>query len=77
MRWSFDGSGTQGDDMSTPRAIRTEADYRAVLARIDTLMDAEFDTPEGKELDALADLVKAYEARYVANFHWKLRNAGG
>ena len=30
--------------MSTIRAIRTEADYRAALARIDALMDAEFRT---------------------------------
>ena len=52
-------------DMSTIRAIRTEADYRAALARIDALMDAEFGTPDGDELDVLTDLVELYEARHV------------
>jgi HTH-type transcriptional regulator/antitoxin HigA len=50
--------------MSKIRAIRTEADYKAALARIDTLMDAELDTPEGEELDVLTDLVELYEARH-------------
>src|SRR3977135_283529 len=35
------------------RAIRSEADYDAALARIDVLMDAKADTPEGDELDVL------------------------
>src|SRR5499427_4313665 len=52
-------------NMSTIRAIRTEADYRAALARIDALMDAELGTPEGEELDVLTDLVELYEARHV------------
>jgi len=47
--------------MSEIRAIRSEADYKAALARIDELMDAEFDTPEGGELDILTDLVELYE----------------
>jgi HTH-type transcriptional regulator / antitoxin HigA len=51
--------------MSKIRAIRTEADYRAALARIDALMDAELGTPEGEELDVLTDLVELYEARHV------------
>jgi len=51
--------------MSTIRAIRTEADYQAALARIDALMDAEFGTPDGDELDVLTDLVEFYEARHV------------
>jgi HTH-type transcriptional regulator / antitoxin HigA len=49
--------------MSKIRAIRTEADHRAALARIDALMDAELGTPEGEELDVLTDLVELYEAR--------------
>ena len=49
--------------MSTIRAIRTEADYKAALARIDALMDAERGTPEGDELDVLTDLVVLYEDR--------------
>jgi HTH-type transcriptional regulator / antitoxin HigA len=51
--------------MSKIRAIRTEADYRAALARVDALMDADFGTPEGEELDVLADLIELYEARHV------------
>src|SRR5262245_2029060 len=51
--------------MSNVHAIRTEADYKAALARIDALMDAEFGTPEGEELDVLTDLVELYEARHV------------
>jgi HTH-type transcriptional regulator/antitoxin HigA len=51
--------------MSKIRAIRTEADYNAALARVDALMDADFGTPEGEELDVLADLIELYEARHV------------
>jgi HTH-type transcriptional regulator / antitoxin HigA len=47
------------------KPIRTEADYEAALARIDALMNAEPGTPEGEELDVLADLVELYEARHV------------
>jgi HTH-type transcriptional regulator / antitoxin HigA len=43
------------------RAIRSEADYKAALARIDALMDAELGTSEGDELDILTDLVEFYE----------------
>jgi HTH-type transcriptional regulator / antitoxin HigA len=51
--------------MSKIRAIRTEPDYKAALARIDALMDAELGTPEGEELDVLTDLVELYEVRHV------------
>lgn len=47
------------------RAIRSEADYAAALARIDALMDAEPGTPEGEELDVLADLVEHYEEKRI------------
>jgi HTH-type transcriptional regulator / antitoxin HigA len=46
------------------RPIRTEADYDAALARVETLMDAEADTPEGEELDVLATLISAYEKEH-------------
>src|SRR6266446_5221812 len=52
-------------DMSNIRAIRTKADYQTALARIDALMDAEFGTSDGDELDVLTDLVEFYEARHV------------
>ena len=44
--------------------IRTEADYEKALARIEMLMDAEFNTPEGDELDILTTLVENYEAKH-------------
>lgn len=46
------------------RPIKGDADYDAALARIDALMDAEMDTPEGDELDVLVTLVEAYEAKH-------------
>lgn len=52
--------------MSTIEAIRTEADYEAALDRIDALMDAKPGTPEGEELDVLADLVEHYEEKHPA-----------
>jgi HTH-type transcriptional regulator/antitoxin HigA len=46
------------------KPIRTEADYDAALEEIDRLMDATPGTPEGDQLDILATLVEAYEARH-------------
>jgi HTH-type transcriptional regulator / antitoxin HigA len=51
--------------MNRIRAIRTETDYEAAMARIDELMDAEAGTSEGEELDVLTDLVELYEAKHV------------
>ena len=50
--------------METIKEVRTEADYQAALARIDELMDAAPDSPEGEKLDRLADLVEAYENKH-------------
>lgn len=44
--------------------IRTEADYEATLARIEMLMDAQFNTPEGDELDILTTLTESYESKH-------------
>ena len=52
--------------MADVKGIRTEADYTAALARVEELMDAEPGTPEGEELDTLADLVERYESRHLA-----------
>jgi len=41
--------------------IHTEGDYERALARVDRLMDAGPNTPEGDELDILTTLVEAYE----------------
>ena len=46
------------------KPIRTERDYRAALAEIDRLMDAEPETPEGDRLDVLATLVEAWEEKH-------------
>jgi|TARA_B100002003_G_scaffold246029_1_gene274890 HTH-type transcriptional regulator/antitoxin HigA len=42
-------------------AIHTEEDYNAAMARIEVLMDAESNTPEGDELEILGTLVHTYE----------------
>jgi HTH-type transcriptional regulator/antitoxin HigA len=48
------------------KPIRTEEEYREALRRIEVLMDmdAEAGTPEDDELDVLATLVEAYEAKH-------------
>ena len=43
---------------------KTDADYRAALQEIETLMMATPDTPEGEKLDILVTLVEAYESRH-------------
>ena len=47
------------------RPIRTEADYKAALAEIETLMNATMGSPEGDRLDVLATLAEAYETVHV------------
>lgn len=47
------------------KPIHTEEDYEAALARIEEIFEAELDSPEGKELDILVDLVELYESRHV------------
>ncbi|HEB55680.1 MAG TPA: transcriptional regulator [Gammaproteobacteria bacterium] len=46
------------------KPIKTDADYRAALKEIESLMMAEPDTPEGEKLDVMTTLVEAYEARH-------------
>jgi len=41
--------------------VKTETDYEAALERINALMDAKRNTPEGDELEVLALLVSTYE----------------
>ena len=45
----------------TIEEIKTEEDYLRALARIDELMDAEPNTPEGDELKLLVTFVEQYE----------------
>jgi len=44
-----------------PKVIKTEADYEAALARLEELLDAEPETPEGDEFELWATLISAYE----------------
>jgi HTH-type transcriptional regulator/antitoxin HigA len=44
-----------------PKVIKTETDYEAALARLDELLDAEPDTPEGDEFELWATLISAFE----------------
>lgn len=50
------------------RPIKTEDDYEAALAEIDSLMGAPPDTPEGDKLEVLVTLVEAYE-----DAHWPIQ----
>lgn len=43
------------------KPIKTEADYKAALEAIASLMDAKPGTPKGDRLDVLSTLVEAYE----------------
>ena len=70
--------------MADNEPIRTQADYETGLARIEELMDAEPGSPEGRELDALVDLVDLYESRHepmgwpdpVAAIEFRMEQAG-
>ena len=53
--------------MVNVKPVRTEEDYEAALARIDEIFEAELDSPEGRELDVLVDLVELYESRARAD----------
>jgi HTH-type transcriptional regulator / antitoxin HigA len=44
--------------------IRTENDYEKALSRIEILMDVEYGTSAGDELDILTTLVENYEAKH-------------
>lgn len=47
--------------MRNYKIIKSEAEYEKVLARIEEIMDAQQDTPEGEELELLSLLVEKYE----------------
>jgi len=46
------------------KLIKTDADYRAALKEIESLMMAGPDTPEGEKLDVMVTLIEAYEAKH-------------
>jgi HTH-type transcriptional regulator/antitoxin HigA len=46
------------------KPIRSEADYEAAMAEVETLWGAANGTPEGDRLDVLTTLIDAYEAKH-------------
>ncbi|NEN24769.1 hypothetical protein G3O08_14785 [Cryomorpha ignava] len=46
------------------RPIKTEQDYNAAISRIEELLGAKMDTPEGDEFDLLVTLVEFYEMKH-------------
>ena len=46
------------------KPIKTDADYREALKEVESLMTAEFNTPEGEKLDILVTLIEAYERKH-------------
>lgn len=43
------------------KPIKTEADYKAALARVDAIFDAKPGTSKGDELESLVTLIEHYE----------------
>ncbi len=50
--------------MTKPNTITTETEYEAALARLETLMDAEPNSPQEEELKLLAVLIEEYELEH-------------
>jgi HTH-type transcriptional regulator/antitoxin HigA len=46
------------------KPIKTEADYRAALKRLEDIFDAKLNTPEGDELEILGLMVDDYENKH-------------
>lgn len=46
------------------KPIKTDADYRAALREVESLMMAAPDTPEGEKLEVIVTLIEAYEAKH-------------
>lgn len=46
------------------KPIKTDTDYRAALVKIENMMMAAPDSPEGECLDILSTLVEAYEKKH-------------
>lgn len=46
-----------------PKIIKTEEEYESTLERINALMDAVPDTPDGDQLELLVTLVEIYEGQ--------------
>jgi HTH-type transcriptional regulator/antitoxin HigA len=48
------------------KPILTEADHKAALKTIESLMGAKANTPEGDRLDVLVNMVEAYERAHFS-----------
>ena len=48
------------------RIIKSEAEYEAMLKRIEMLMDAAAGSPEEQELDVLGSMVEEYEKTHYS-----------
>jgi len=48
------------------KPIKTEADYRAALKRLEEIFDAKLGTPESDELDILGLMVDDYENKHYS-----------
>jgi HTH-type transcriptional regulator / antitoxin HigA len=48
-----------------PKVIKTQSEHEAALARIERLMEARRNTPQGDELELLSLLVHDYEERVL------------
>ena len=47
-----------------PKTLKTEAEYEAALAHLESLMDAEPNSPQEKELELFAVLIEEYEREH-------------
>jgi len=50
--------------MINAKIIKSELDYQQALARLSALMDAEYGSPEGEELELLSVLLEKYEQEH-------------
>ena len=58
-------SGVQGQAEAVDiRPIKTKADYRAALKRVEKLMGAKSNSAEGELLDVLVTLIEAFERKH-------------
>lgn len=48
------------------KPIKTQADHKAALKTVESLMGAATNTPDGDRLDVLVTLIEAYESRHYA-----------
>lgn len=48
------------------KPIKTEEDYQAALEEIESLFNAQPDTPEGDRLEVLTTLIEAYEEKHYS-----------